>query len=78
VKYYLLSFDRQRGSVVGHIEEFDDADNAIRARFSREARITNPHVEVVVLGAADQGSLEKTHSRYFGGPNVDELTSAAV
>ena len=74
MKYFLLSFDRPMGAVIGRIEEFDDADEAIRARFRREARLTNPHVEVVVLGAADELSLRKTHSRYFGLPNVDELT----
>jgi spore cortex formation protein SpoVR/YcgB (stage V sporulation) len=75
VKYFLLSFDRQRGTVVGSIEEFGDADTAVRARFRRETELsTNPNIEVVVLGAEDERSLESTHSRYFGGPDLDRLT----
>jgi hypothetical protein len=48
-----------------------------RARFSREASETNNDIEVVVLGAHDEQALEKTHSRYFVGPDLNELTTIA-
>lgn len=71
MKYFLLSFDRQLGCVVEEIVEFDDPDDAVRARFRREAVKIDRGVEVVVLGAADRGALTRTHSRYFGGPDLD-------
>jgi hypothetical protein len=78
VKYFLICFNRPLGQVVGDIVEFDDADEAVRARFHWEELVDdNPNIEVVVLGASDRESLAKTHSRYFGGPDLDELTTVA-
>ena len=70
--YFLLVFDRGRGQLVQDVEEFEDAESAIRARFQRETDHPDPTIEVVVLGAQDREALEKTHSRYFGSPR--ELT----
>lgn len=74
--YFLLVFDRGHRRLVGEVEEFSDADEAIRARFRREALASgrNEDLEVVVLGAADRAALENTHSRYFGSGRELSLT----
>jgi hypothetical protein len=56
--------------LVEKVREFSDAAEAMRARLLREADAQpySPDIEVVVLGAACQDALEKTHSRYFGSP----------
>ncbi len=77
MKYFLLTFDRLHGHVIGKIVPFDDADEAVRERFVREGQGHADGIEIVVLGAADEDDLRKTHSRYFGGPDLDELTSVA-
>jgi hypothetical protein len=67
--YYLLVFDRRRGQLVEDVQPFSDASEAMSARFHREAVLTSPDIEVVVLGAASREALENTHSRYFGSPH---------
>jgi hypothetical protein len=67
--YFLLVFDRAHRELIGEIEEFADADEAVRARFAKEASLAGLQgVEVVVLGAESREALENTHSRYFGTP----------
>ena len=64
MKYFLLVFDRTQRKLT-EVEEFDNAELAVHARFQREAAGPGPDVEVVVLGAASREALENTHSRYF-------------
>lgn len=64
--YFLLVFDRRHGRLIGDVEEFSDADEAVRARFRHESAHPGDDIEVVVLGAASREALENTHSRYFG------------
>lgn len=59
-----MIYNRGRRSIVD-IEEYDDADEAIRARFLAEAA-AGEDCEVVVLGAESQEALKRTHGRYFG------------
>jgi hypothetical protein len=65
VSYFLLVFDRRKRKLIGDVEEFAEAEPAMRARFRRESA-GDGDVEVVVLGAASRKALENTHSRYFG------------
>jgi hypothetical protein len=61
-------FDRRSRSLV-RFTEFAQAGEALTARF--EAEVTygeNPDIEVVVLGAASDKALRRTHGRYFEGP----------
>jgi hypothetical protein len=76
VTYYLLVFDRRHRRLVEEVEEFADAESAVRARFRREASdsIDGSDLEVVVLGAASRQALENTHSRYFGSGRELSLT----
>jgi len=75
VKFFLLVFDRSSGVLIGGIQEYDDAADAIRERFRRESEFRDSHdVEVVVLGAESRQALENTHSRYFGNPRELSLT----
>jgi hypothetical protein len=74
MRYFLLVFDRAHRELIGSIEEFSDADQAVRARFVREASLIGKQdIEVVVLGAESRQALENTHSRYF---EVRELTAS--
>jgi hypothetical protein len=65
MKYFLLVFDRSQQKLI-EVEEFADAERAVRARFQRETAELGPDVEVVVLGAANEEALKNTDSRYFG------------
>jgi hypothetical protein len=76
VTYFLVVFDRRRRRLIGDVEEFSDADTAIRARFRREASANSAgdDLEIVVLGAESRAALENTHSRYFGSGRELSLT----
>lgn len=73
MRYYLVVFNRAERQLVA-IEEYDDADVAVRARFTREAQGPGQDVEVVVLGAESREALANTHARYFGDTVGQELT----
>jgi hypothetical protein len=73
MKYFLVVFNRGERHLIS-VDEFEDADTAMRARFTREARLPGGDVEVVVLGAESRDALANTHSRYFGDPLGRELT----
>ncbi len=64
MKYYLVVYNRSRRAIED-ITEYDDADEAIRARFHLEAAASDDD-EVVVLGAESEAALHRTHGRYFG------------
>lgn len=59
-----MVFNRANQQIL-NLDEYDDADVAIRERFAREAASPNADIEIVVLGADSREALEKTHSRYF-------------
>ena len=65
---FLLEYDRREGKLVS-MRSFSDADRrfAQKERLSRELDLNAHGVarEVVLLEAADQEALERTHSRYF-------------
>ncbi|MDP9796159.1 hypothetical protein J2S43_004671 [Catenuloplanes nepalensis] len=74
MKHFLLVFDRQQGSILQKTE-FADSASALNARFSAEVTYGgNSDIEVVVLGAASETALRRTHSRYF--KNVSEMAGA--
>lgn len=61
---FLLQFNRDTRRVV--VEQFDDQESALRrlSDAEKEAR-QDRALEVVLLTAADEADLRKTHSRYF-------------
>ncbi|MCM4085013.1 hypothetical protein [Paractinoplanes hotanensis] len=60
-----MVFDRRLGSIV-RFTDFALADDAMTARFDAEDEFAdNADIEVVVLGAASQDDLRRTHARYF-------------
>lgn len=64
MRYFLVVFDRAAQRVLS-LEEYTDADEAVKARFAREAASPGPDIEIVVLGADSKEALARTHSRYF-------------
>ena len=65
MKYFLVVFDRGLGSIV-RLSEFSVADDAMTARFAAETEfVDNADMEIVVLGAASEEALHRTHGRYF-------------
>ncbi|HTJ71169.1 MAG TPA: hypothetical protein VL551_26735 [Actinospica sp.] len=62
---FLLIFNRRTGER-SELREFDEYQEAMRARFAaeREHKL-EPDVEVVVLTARSEQELRATHSRYF-------------
>jgi hypothetical protein len=66
MKYFLLAYDRVRGEILVDREYTADArDRALVARAELIERLTDPNVEVVLLGADSREDLRKTHGRYF-------------
>jgi hypothetical protein len=71
---YLLIFNRIDGSV--EIQEFSDPHEAIDHLLEAERRRADePDLEVVLLNAADEADLRRTHSRFF--ESIDELLEPA-
>jgi hypothetical protein len=71
---YLLIFDRTKGSV--EIREFSDPEEAVVNLLEAERRRAYaPELEVVLLNAADEEDLRRTHARYF--ESINELLEPA-
>lgn len=74
---FLLEYDRQKGRIVT-IEAFRDADRKasekLRLQLEMELNLKNVENEVVLLEAASEAALRRTHRRYF--ENLAELTTA--
>jgi hypothetical protein len=67
MSYFLLIYDRAAGEL-RELREFPDEqrETALAARFARERlEQGRPNIEVMLLGAASEEALRKTHSRYF-------------
>lgn len=64
--YFLLVYDQHSGDLELTEYPAEARDEALRARFAREAvELRRPHIEVVVLSAASEEALRRTHARYF-------------
>jgi hypothetical protein len=50
------------------IREFSNGRAAMERRFELEQALDTAVFEVVVLSAPDLETIQRTHSRYFGGP----------
>lgn len=73
---FLIQYNRERGSIV-RLESFTDSDR-IRAedtRLALEIELSREAVddEVVLLEAATEAAVRRTHRRYF--EDLHELTS---
>lgn len=76
MRHYLVVFDRRSGLIV-RFREFAQAGEALTARFDAETEFMDDgEIEVVVLGAASEEALRRTHSRYFQG--VREMAGNAL
>jgi hypothetical protein len=65
VNHFLLVFDRSEGRLLS-VTPYRDRSEALRARFQAEKLHRDNHaVEVVVLNAASEQALRRTHARYF-------------
>jgi hypothetical protein len=74
VSLFLLVFDRQARKV--DVRELGEPDTALTSLFAAEAQLRDhPELEIVLLTAADEDDLRRTHSRYF--ETFDELLETA-
>jgi len=65
MSHFLLRYDRRRG-VLESLERFTDPAEATSRRFEMElVYLAQPSIEVVVLSAASEDDLRRTHSRFF-------------
>jgi hypothetical protein len=73
---FLIEYDRDQGEVVT-IEEFDEFERAESARLEMELRLNRRGIEheVVLLEAASETALRRTHRRYF--EKLSELVNAS-
>jgi hypothetical protein len=74
---FLIEYDRNRGRIV-KLEVFDDSDrrNAEDSRLEMELALNRLGIEheVVLLEAATEEALRRTHRRYF--EDLDELVKS--
>jgi hypothetical protein len=74
---FLIEYDRSRGKLI-RLTRFEDdqSNNASKARLQREISLaqTGIELEVVLLEAASEDELQRTHRRYF--ETVTELTKS--
>jgi hypothetical protein len=70
---FLLTFDRaSRQATVEQINSADVIDRLLEA----ESRLRDePQLEIVLLTAADEDDLRRTHARYF--ESIDQLLEPA-
>ena len=67
MKSFLITYDRRAGKLLA-IQVFDESrrSEAMKERFAIELRErSHPDIEVVILEAASEDDLRKTHRRYF-------------
>jgi hypothetical protein len=65
MSHFLLRYDRRRG-ILESMERFTDSAEATSRRFEMElVYLGQPSIEVVVLSAASEDDLRRTHSRFF-------------
>jgi hypothetical protein len=60
----LIVFNRKTGRIRSQTN-WNNAQNALRARVALERWHTNPDYEIVVLSGDSEESIRKTHSRYW-------------
>lgn len=71
---YLLIFNRAERSVEVH--KFSDPREAIdRLQEAERRRGDEPELEIVLLNAAHENDLRRTHARYF--ESIDQLLEPA-
>lgn len=64
-RHFLVVFDRAEGRLL-RLDEYMDREAALKERFASERLHRQaPTVEVVVLTAASEDALRRSHSRYF-------------
>jgi hypothetical protein len=74
MRTFLLIFDRRTSTV--EVTPIEESDSIAARLHEAEARlIKEPNLEVVLLTAADEDDLRKTHARYF--ETIDELLEPA-
>jgi hypothetical protein len=74
VRHFVVVYDRHQRRIIGDVASFDDADEAMRARWERDGEYRgDAEIEVVVLSADSEEDLRLTHGRYF--KSVAELAS---
>lgn len=74
MKVFLLIFDRRTSTV--DVQPIDDESTVVERLRTAENRLANePWLEIVLLAAADEEDLRKTHARYF--ESLDELLEPA-
>jgi hypothetical protein len=73
---FLIDYDRHAGELI-ELRQFQDDQKpeAFEARLNRELALKSKGIihEVVLLDAADENALRKTHRRYF--ENLSQLAT---
>jgi hypothetical protein len=73
---FLIEYDRDQGRIVT-IQSFDDSERGVaedtRLALELNLNLTEIENEVVLLEAATEEALRRTHRRYF--ENLTELTT---
>lgn len=73
---FLIEYDRESGRLVA-IKSFSDSDREkaeeLRLQLELDLNVKGIESEVVLLEAADEDALRRTHRRYF--ENLFELTA---
>ncbi|MFT4044811.1 MAG: hypothetical protein QM673_16745 [Gordonia sp. (in: high G+C Gram-positive bacteria)] len=68
----MIEFNRRTRA--RRVWQFDDNRSAMEFRLHRERERTDSNVEIAALISKSLQSLQRTHSRYFTGEDLGEIT----
>lgn len=66
MKHFVVTYDQSRGALMS-LDDFADGRQAFQARLKLEEAHRGEPVEIVVLTAASEVDLKRTHRRFFQG-----------
>lgn len=73
MKYFLLIYDRPKGTLLS-LTEYPEDQRDIAYAERRRLELSKPaHIEVVILEATSEADIRRTHRRYF--ETLEELVS---
>lgn len=77
--FFLIEYDRPKGKIV-NLQRFADSERlkAENTRLQRELNLSRENMsrEIVLLEAASEDALRKTHRRYF--ENYTQIGSSSI
>lgn len=74
--YFLIQYDRPKGTLLS-LREYPEGQRDIAYAERNRLELSKPaHIEVVILEAASEADIRRTHRRYF--ETLEEIVSSVT